>query len=47
MFVHEPSLQKFEPSVSKNLNPLKAKSKGMVVLLKRHENVTIQSVKHG
>jgi hypothetical protein len=40
VFVHE-------PSVSKNLNPLKAKSKGIVVLLKRHKNVIIQSVKHG
>lgn len=45
--MHEPSPQKFEPSVSKNLNPLKAKSKGMVVLLKRHKNAMIQSVKHG
>jgi len=27
VFVHEPSPQKFDPPVSKNLNPSKAKSK--------------------
>lgn len=27
--------------------PLKAKSKGVVALLKRHKNAIIQSVKHG
>jgi len=30
-----------------NVNPLKEKSKDMVVLLKRHKNVIIQSAKHG
>ena len=40
-------LFRFEPFVSENLNSLKAKPKGMVILLKRHKNAIIQSAKHG